>query len=95
MRTPTGERPTGPFTPLGFPLVPPRRTAGHHPGPVQDARRDPGVSPADRREASGRRPAVTRSPRSRPALSRYRSVLGGPESRTPRRVGAPECEAWR
>lgn len=92
---PTGQRPTGPFTPLDFQLVLLRRMADHNPGPVEDARRELGVSLADLREANKRWQAMVRSPRSRPALSRYRSVLGEPESRTPRRVGDLECEAWR
>ena len=92
---PTGQRPTGPFTPLDFQLVLLRRMADHNPGPVEDARRELGVSLADMREANKRWQAMVRSPRSRPALSRYRSVLGEPESRTPRRVGDLDCEAWR
>jgi hypothetical protein len=92
---PTGQRPTGPFTPLDFQLVLLRRMADHNPGPVEDARRALGVSLADMREANRRWQAMVRSPRSRPALSRYRSVLGEPESRAPRRVGDLECEAWR
>ncbi|MFD7689139.1 hypothetical protein [Streptomyces sp. NPDC059781] len=92
---PTGQRPTRPFTPLDFQLVLLRRMADHNPGPVEDARRELGVSPADMREANKRWQAMVRSPRSRPALSRYRSVLGEPESRTPRRIGDLDCEAWR
>jgi hypothetical protein len=37
---------------------------------------------------------MVRSPRSRAPLSRYRQVLGDPESRTPRRIGDLDCEAW-
>lgn len=92
---PTGRHPAGPSTPLDFQLVLPRRTAHHDPGPVEDVRREPGVSLADTREADERRQAMVRSPRSRPALSRYRSAPGEPESRTPRRAGEPDCEAWR
>ncbi|MEU7472907.1 hypothetical protein AB0A94_31035 [Streptomyces sp. NPDC044984] len=103
---PTGHPPTAPFTPLDFQLVLLRRMADHNPGPVEDARRALGVSPAELREANRRWQAMARSPRSRPALSLphcperrggtpIRSVLGEPESRTPRRVGDLECEAWR
>ncbi|MFD7699844.1 hypothetical protein [Streptomyces caelestis] len=92
---PTGRRTTEPFTPLDFQLVLLRRMADHNPGPVEDARHALGVSPADMREANRRWQAMVRSPRPRPALARYRSVLGEPESRTPRRVGELDCEAWR
>ncbi|MFI2423137.1 hypothetical protein ACH5A7_03360 [Streptomyces sp. NPDC018955] len=90
---PTGKQ--SPFTQLDFQLVLLRRMADHNPGPVEDARRRLGVSLADMREANRRWQAMVRSPRSRPALSRYRSVLGEPESRTPRRIGDLDCEAWR
>ncbi|MER6748962.1 hypothetical protein ACFTZ8_02290 [Streptomyces fungicidicus] len=92
---PTGRRPTAPFTPLDFQLVLLRRMADHNPGPVEDARHRLGVSLADMREANRRWQAMVRSPRPRPALSRYRSVLGEPESRTPRRIGDLDCEAWQ
>ncbi|MEU5519600.1 hypothetical protein ABZ759_02555 [Streptomyces sp. NPDC047860] len=92
---PTGRRPTSPFTPRDFQLVLLRRMADHNPGPVEDARRELGASLADMREANRRWQAMVRSPRPRPALSRYRSVLGEPESRTPRRVGDLDCEAWQ
>lgn len=92
---PTGQRPTAPFTPPAFQLVLLRRMADHNPGPVEDARRELGASLADMREANKRWQAMVRSPRSRTALSRYRSVLGEPESRTPRRIGDLDCEAWR
>ncbi|CAL9557921.1 hypothetical protein [Streptomyces pilosus] len=92
---PTGRRPSRPFTPLDFQLVLLRRMADHNPGPVEDARRSLGASLADMREANRRWQAMVRSPHPRPALSRYRSVLGEPESRTPRRVGDLDCEAWR
>ncbi|MFJ5560313.1 hypothetical protein ACIQCD_23600 [Streptomyces sp. NPDC093250] len=92
---PTGRRPTSPFTPRDFQLVLLRRMADHNPGLVEDARRELGASLADMREANRRWQAMVRSPRSRPALSRYRSVLGEPESRTPRRVGDLDWEAWQ
>ncbi|MFH9005039.1 hypothetical protein ACH4E5_17630 [Streptomyces afghaniensis] len=91
---PSGKRPASPFTPLDFQLVLLRRMADHNPGPVEDARRELGVSLADMREANKRWQAMVRSPRSRAPLSRYRSVLGDPESRTPRRIGDLDCEAW-
>ncbi|CAL9546589.1 hypothetical protein [Streptomyces sp. enrichment culture] len=92
---PTGRRPPEPFTPFHFQLVLLRRMADHNPGLVEDARRTLGASLTDMREANRRWQAMVRSPRPRPALSRYRSVLGEPESRTPRRVGDLDCEAWR
>ncbi|MFF7789052.1 hypothetical protein [Streptomyces sp. NPDC007991] len=91
---PSGKRPASPFTPLDFQLVLLRRMADHNPGPVEDARRELGASLADMREANKRWQAMVRSPRSRAPLSRYRSVLGDPESRTPRRIGDLDCEAW-
>jgi hypothetical protein len=45
------------------------------------------------REANKRWQAMVRSPRARPALSRYRSVLGEPDRTTSRRVGDLDCEA--
>lgn len=92
---PTGRHPSRPFTPRDFQLVLLRRMADHSPGPVEDARRALGASLADMREANRRWQAMVRSPRPRPALSGYRSVLGEPESRTPRRVGDLDCEAWQ
>ncbi|MFE1247317.1 hypothetical protein [Streptomyces sp. NPDC058735] len=91
---PSAKRPARPFTPLDFQLVLLRRMADHNPGPVEDARRALGVSIADMREANRRWQAMVRSPRSRAPLSRYRAVLGQPESRTPRRIGDLDCEAW-
>ncbi|MFC1229728.1 MULTISPECIES: hypothetical protein [Streptomyces] len=89
--------PSVPFTPLDFQLVLLRRMADHQPGLVEDARHALGVSPAGMREANKRWQAMTRSPRSRPARSRYLSVLGEPESRVRRRIGDLDCEArrWR
>ncbi|GAB2842560.1 hypothetical protein GCM10027074_06290 [Streptomyces deserti] len=91
---PSGKPPASPFTSRDFQLVLLRRMADHNPGLVEDARRALGASNADLREANKRWQAMVRSPRSRPALSRYRSVLGEPESRTPRRIGDLDCEAW-
>ncbi|MEU1570725.1 hypothetical protein ABZ519_06075 [Streptomyces collinus] len=91
---PSGKHPASPFTPLDFQLVLLRRMADHNPGLVEDARHELGVSIADMREANRRWQAMLRSPRSRAPLSRYRSVLGDPESRTPRRIGDLDCEAW-
>jgi hypothetical protein len=90
---PTGKQPAKPFTPRDFQLVLLRRMADHNPGPVEDARRELGASVADLREANKRWQAMLRSPRSRSAASRYRSVLGEPESVAPRRIGDLECEA--
>ncbi|MBB4715434.1 hypothetical protein BJ965_005316 [Streptomyces luteogriseus] len=91
---PSGKHPASPFTPLDFQLVLLRRMADHNPGLVEDARQALGVSIADMREANKRWQAMVRSPRSRAPLSRYRQVLGDPESRTPRRIGDLDCEAW-
>ncbi|CAM5550610.1 putative protein OS=Streptomyces parvulus OX=146923 GN=Spa2297_10295 PE=4 SV=1 [Streptomyces parvulus] len=90
---PTGQRPAGPFTPRDFQLVLLRRMADHNPGPVEDARRELGASITEMREANKRWQAMLRSPRSRSAAARYRSVLGEPESSAPRRIGDLECEA--
>ncbi|MFE5599634.1 hypothetical protein ACFQ8O_10655 [Streptomyces coelicoflavus] len=90
---PTGKQPAAPFTPRDFQLVLLRRMADHNPGPVEDARRALGASVADMREANRRWQAMLHSPRSRSAASRYRSVLGEPESVAPRRIGDLECEA--
>ncbi|MEV6736351.1 hypothetical protein AB0N14_05090 [Streptomyces sp. NPDC051104] len=81
------------FTPRDFQLVLLRRMADHNPDLVEDARHELGVSIADMREANKRWQAMVRSPRSRAALSRYRSVLGEPESTTPRRIGDLDCDA--
>ncbi|HET9380965.1 MAG TPA: hypothetical protein VFP69_09065 [Streptomyces sp.] len=91
-----GKRPTGPggpFTAFEFQLVLLRRMADHNPDLVEDARRELGASVRDLREANRRWQAMVRSPRSRPAAGRYRSVLGEPESVARRRVGDLECEA--
>ncbi|MEU5362583.1 hypothetical protein ABZ354_03630 [Streptomyces sp. NPDC005925] len=99
-RMPSGKRPAGPagpFTPLDFQLVLLRRMADHNPGLVEDARHELGASVAQMREANRRWQAMVRSPRSRSAAGRYRSVLGEPESVARRRVGDLDCEArlWR
>ncbi|WP_020136382.1 hypothetical protein [Streptomyces sp. 351MFTsu5.1] len=91
---PSGKPPTGPFTVHDFQLVLLRRMADHNPGPVEDARRALGVSIAEMREANRRWQAMVRSPRARAAASRYRSVLGTPETELTRTVGDLECEAW-
>ena len=80
---------------LDFQLVLLRRMADHNPGLVEDARRRLGASIADMREANRRWQAMVRSPRSRGAAARYRSVLGEPESVLPRRLGDVDCEARR
>lgn len=87
---------SAPFTPLDFQLVLLRRMADHNPGPVEDARHTLGVSIADMREANKRWQAMIRSPphRARTPASRYRSVLGAPETVLTRKVGDLECEAW-
>ncbi len=81
------------FTPRDFQLVLLRRMADHNPGLVEDARHELGVSIADMREANKRWQAMVRSPRARSSLTRYRSVLGEPESTTPRRIGDLDCDA--
>ncbi|MET9427490.1 hypothetical protein [Streptomyces sp. NPDC003036] len=86
-----------PFGPVHFQLVLLRRMADFQPGLVEEARRELGASVADMREANRRWQAMARAPRGRGAVSRYRSLLGEPESRTRRRIGDLECEAllWR
>ncbi|MHB9862067.1 hypothetical protein [Streptomyces sp. YIM S03343] len=91
----SGKRPAGPFTPLDFQLVLLRRMADHNPGLVEDARRELGVSIAEMREANRRWQAMLHAPHGRSAASRYRSVLGAPESVTARRIGDLDCEARR
>lgn len=86
--------PASPFTAHDFQLVLLRRMADHNPELVEDARRELGASLADMREANKRWQAMLRSPRARAAASRYRSVLGTPETVLTRKVGELECEAW-
>jgi hypothetical protein len=92
-RMPSAKPPAAPFTVHDFQLVLLRRMADHNPDLVDDARRELGASIADMREANKRWQAMLRSPRSRSPLSRYRSVLGAPESVTPRRIGDLQSEA--
>ncbi|MFI9757979.1 hypothetical protein ACIHFB_08575 [Streptomyces sp. NPDC051963] len=92
---PSATRPQGPFTPLDFQLVLLRRMADHNPDLVADARTELGVSIADMREANKRWQAMLHSPRSRAAASRYRSILGTPESTTLRTIGDLKCEAMQ
>ncbi|MEV7830453.1 hypothetical protein AB0P12_07455 [Streptomyces subrutilus] len=82
-----------PFGPAAFQLVLLRRMADFRPDLAEEARHRLGASLADQREANRRWQAMVRSPRSRGALARYRSVLGPPESCGPRRIGDLECEA--
>ncbi len=83
------------FTEADFQLVLLRRMADHNPELVADARRRLGVSIAEMRDVNKRWQAMVRSPRARAAASRYRSVLGAPESTAPRRIGDLDCEAWQ
>ncbi|MEU9302212.1 hypothetical protein [Streptomyces sp. NPDC048269] len=83
----------GPFGPAAFQLVLLRRMADFQPDLADEARRRLGASLSEQREANKRWQAMVRSPRSRGALSRYRSVLGAPESAESRRIGDLECEA--
>ncbi|MFF9812355.1 hypothetical protein [Streptomyces sp. NPDC014006] len=92
---PSSRRPAAPFTRRDFQLVLLRRMADHNPELVDDARRTLGVSLAEMREANKRWQAMIRSPRARAAASRYRSVLGPPESEGKRTVGDLECAAWQ
>jgi hypothetical protein len=82
-----------PLTPHDFQLVLLRRMADHQPDRVEDARRALGASVAEMREANRRWQAMVRSPRSRGAAQRYRSVLGAPQDVVRRTVGDLECEA--
>ncbi|MEU3251449.1 hypothetical protein [Streptomyces sp. NPDC006997] len=92
---PRSKLPPSPFTPLQFQLVLLRRMADHNPDLVAAARRELGASLTDMREANKRWQAMLRSPHARAAATRYRSVLGAPESTVPRRVGDLDCEALR
>ncbi|WP_030160540.1 hypothetical protein [Streptomyces sp. NRRL S-244] len=89
----TPSAPSGPFGPAAFQLVLLRRMADFRPELADEARRRLGASLAEQREANKRWQAMVRSPRSRGALARYRSVLGPPESTAARAIGDLECEA--
>ncbi|MER7563117.1 hypothetical protein ABTZ93_09110 [Streptomyces sp. NPDC097941] len=91
---PSGKPPASPFTVHDFQLVLLRRMADHNLDLVEGARHTLGASIADMREANKRWQAMVRSPRARAAASRYRSVLGTPETVLTRTVGDLECEAW-
>ncbi|WP_328948467.1 hypothetical protein OG778_08230 [Streptomyces sp. NBC_00184] len=82
-----------PFGPREFQLVLLRRMADHQPGLVEDARHELSATLAEMREANRRWQAMSRAPRGRGALRRYRSVLGEPESSLRRAVGDLECDA--
>ncbi|TXS42388.1 hypothetical protein [Streptomyces sp. OR43] len=82
-----------PFGPREFQLVLLRRMADHQPGLVEDARHELSATLAEMREANRRWQAMSRAPRGRGALRRYRSVLGEPESSQRRTVGDLECDA--
>ncbi|MFJ9379711.1 hypothetical protein [Streptomyces sp. NPDC101455] len=92
---PDANRPARPFSPLDFQLVLLRRMADHNPDLVENARHELDVSIADMREANKRWQAMLHSPRGRAAASRYRSILGTPESTVKRRIGDLDCEAWQ
>lgn len=74
-----------PFGPREFQLVLLRRMADHQPELVEDARHELGASLSEMREANRRWQAMVRSARARGTLSRYRSVLGAPETVFPGR----------
>ncbi|MFI9718432.1 hypothetical protein ACIHFE_02090 [Streptomyces sp. NPDC052396] len=76
-----------PFGPDDFQLVLLRRMADFQPQLVADALRRLGTGRSELREANRRWQAMVRSPRSRAAGARYRSVLGPPESTGSRRIG--------
>ncbi|MGY1454412.1 hypothetical protein [Streptomyces sp. SS8] len=69
--------------------------ADFQPDLVLDALRALDADRAEMREANRRWQAAVRSPRSRGAAARYRSVLGEPETDEPRRVGDLDCRALR
>ncbi|MFD8989098.1 hypothetical protein ACFVZ4_13700 [Streptomyces goshikiensis] len=89
----TAPPPPGRFGPGSFQLVLLRRMADFRPELAEAARLRLGASLAEQREANKRWQAMVRSPRSRGALARYRSVLGPPESVSARTIGDLECEA--
>ncbi|MFF5444777.1 hypothetical protein [Streptomyces sp. NPDC012888] len=67
--------------------------ADFQPGLAEEARHRLGATLAEQREANRTWQAMVRSPRSRGALARYRSVLGPPADVAARAVGDLECEA--
>ncbi|MFD8979656.1 hypothetical protein [Streptomyces sp. NPDC059564] len=81
------------FGPAAFQLVLLRRMADFQPDLAEEARLRLGATLAEQREANRRWQAMVRSPRSRGALARYRSVLGPPQSASRRTIGDLECEA--
>ncbi|MBN3931639.1 hypothetical protein IQ279_18720 [Streptomyces verrucosisporus] len=89
------DTPAQPFGPRQFQLVLLRRMADFQPDLVLDALRALDADRAEMREANRRWQAAGRSPRSRGAAARYRSVLGEPETDEPRRVGDLDCRALR
>ncbi|MFD4134858.1 hypothetical protein [Streptomyces goshikiensis] len=89
----TAPPPSGRFGPGSFQLVLLRRMTDFRPELAEAARLRLGASLAEQREANRRWQAMVRSPRSRGALARYRSVLGPPESVSARTIGDLECEA--
>ncbi|MFJ3924172.1 hypothetical protein [Streptomyces sp. NPDC090022] len=84
---------SGAFGRDAFQLVLLRRMADFCPDLADQARGRLGASLADQREANKRWQAMVRSPRSRGALARYRSVLGPAERTEPRTIGDLSCEA--
>ncbi|WP_066936413.1 hypothetical protein [Streptomyces sp. NBRC 110611] len=82
----------GPPGPVAFQLVLLRRMADHHPGAVEDALRELGVSRAEMREANRRWQARIRAPGAG-GVQPYRALLGAPEAVTARRIGDLRCEA--
>ncbi|MFD7028909.1 hypothetical protein ACFWAR_12830 [Streptomyces sp. NPDC059917] len=86
-------RPTSRFGPEDFQLVLLRRMSDFQPDLADRARIRLGASLAEQREANKRWQAMVRSPRTRGALARYRSVLGPAESVARRSIGDLECEA--
>ncbi|GHD71784.1 hypothetical protein GCM10010336_41940 [Streptomyces goshikiensis] len=93
MASMTASPPPGRFGPGSFQLVLLRRMADFRPELAEAARLRLGASLAEQREANKRWQTMVRSPRSRGALARYRSVLGPPESVFARTIGDLECEA--
>ncbi|MFP8963756.1 hypothetical protein ACLIYP_24875 [Streptomyces nanhaiensis] len=89
------DAPAQPFGPRQFQLVLLRRMADFQPDLVLGALRELGADRAEMREANRRWQVAARSPRSRGAAARYRSVLGEPEADEPRRVGDLDCRALR